>query len=164
MMNKAYNQSQPQESIFRDVLLAYFVLFFHVILILFLGVLVLFFRGVITYLPWILGLGLVVIVVSWYLWWQHMKKHGKRLRDILNDPLFQGRTIEVTFLGGLASFRLGRAQEPLTIDNSASVGPKQISDPATAHSEELNKLAHLLKQDLITIDEFLKAKKEIMGK
>jgi len=163
-MHKSRNLSRPQESIFRGVLLAYFVLFFHVVLIFVLGVLMFIFGGVITYLPWILALGGALILGSGYLWWQYIKKRGKKLGNILKDPFLQGRTIEVTFLGGLASFRLGQAQEPLTINHSASEDPKQIVDPATARAEELTKLAHLLKQDLITFDEFLKAKKEIMGR
>jgi hypothetical protein len=41
--------------------------------------------------------------------------------------------------------------------------PRQIVDPATQREEELTRLAHLLKEDLITIDEYLKAKKELTG-
>lgn len=164
MINRSYHSSQPQESIFKGVLLSYFVLFFHVVLIIGLGVLMLFFGGVVTYLPWILALGFVAVVGSCYLWWQHVKKRGKKLRDILKDPLFEGRTVEVSLLGGLASLKLGQPREPLTIDQPASEGPKQIEDPATRRAEELIKLGHLLKQDLITIDEYLKAKKDIMGR
>jgi hypothetical protein len=69
----------------------------------------------------------------------------------------------VTLLGGLASFKLGEPREPLTIEHSASEEPKQIQDSSTPHAEELNKLARLLKQDLITYDEYLEAKKDIMG-
>jgi hypothetical protein len=163
MKNRTHDSSQPQESIFKGVLLAYFVLIFHVVLIVGLGVIMLFFGGVVAYLPWILVLGFVAVVGSCYLWWQHLKKRGKNLRDILRDPLFEGRSVEVTLLGGLASFKLGQPKEPLTIEHSASEEPKQIQDSTTRHAEELTKLALLLKQDLITIDEYLEAKKDIMG-
>jgi hypothetical protein len=164
MKNKTHKSPQPQESIFKGVLLAYFVLIFHVVLIIGLGVIMLFFGGVIAYLPWILALGLVAVIGSCYLWWQHLKKRGKSLRDILRDPLFEGRSVEVTLLGGLASFKLGQPKEPLTLEHSASEGPKQIQDSSGRHAEELTKLALLLKQDLITIDEYLEAKKDIMSK
>ena len=163
MMNKARNLLQPQESLFRGALLAYLILFFHVILILGIVVLILFFRTVINYLPWILAIGGVVIVGSWYLWWQRVKKRGKKLGDILQDPIFQGRTVEVTLLGGLASLKLGQPQGPPAIDYSASEAPKQIADSATVRAQELTKLGALFKEDLITMDEFLMAKKDLLG-
>ncbi|MBW1676401.1 MAG: hypothetical protein JRJ79_07320 [Deltaproteobacteria bacterium] len=163
MMNKVHNLSQPQESPFRGVLLAYFILIFHVLLIVGLGTLTIFFKTVINYLPWILaGVG-VLIIGSWGLWWYFIKRRGKKLTDALKDPVFQGRTVEVTLFGGLASLKLGQPQGPLTIDYSASEAPKQLVDPAILRVEELNKLANLLKEDLITTDEFLKAKKNLMG-
>lgn len=162
-MNKVRNLSQSQESPFRGVLLAYFILFFHVVLILGIGVLMLFFRTLINYLPWILAIGGVLITGVWYLWWQRVKKRGKKLRDIVEDPIFQGRTIEVSLLGGLASLKLGQPQGPPAIDYSPREAPRQIVDPATARAQELTKLAALLKEDLITMEEFLKAKKDLMG-
>jgi len=163
MMNKVHNLSQSQESPFRGVLLAYFILFFHVVLILGIGAILLFFRTLINYLPWILTIGAAVIAGSWYLWWQRVKKRGKKLRDIVEDPIFQGRTIEVSLLGGLASLKLGHPQGPPAIDYSPHEAQRQIVDPATARAQELSKLAALLKEDLITMDEFLKAKKDLMG-
>lgn len=163
MKNKAPPSSQPQESIFKGVLLAYFVLIFHVVLIIGLGAIMLFFGGVVAHLPWILAFGFVAVVGSCYVWWQHLKKRGKTLKDILRDPLFEGRSVEVTLLGGLASFKLGQPRETLTIEPPASEGPRQIQDSTTRHAEELNRLALLLKQDLITIDEYLEKKKDITG-
>jgi len=163
MMNKARNLLQPQESLFRGALLAYLILFFHVILILGIVVLILFFRTVINYLPWILAIGGVVIAGSWYLWWRRVKKRGKKLGDILQDPIFQGRTVEVTLLGGLASLKLGQPQGPPAIDYSAPEASRQIVDSATARAQELTKLGALLKEDLITMDEFLMAKKDLLG-
>jgi type II secretory pathway component PulF len=163
MMNRIRNLSQSQESLFGGALLAYLILFFHVILVVGIVILMLFFRTVINYLPWILAIGGVVIVGSWYLWWRRVKKRGKKLGDILQDPIFQGRTVEVTLLGGLASLKLGQSQGLPAIDYSASEAPKQIADPATARAQELTKLGALLKEDLINKDEFLRAKKDLLG-
>jgi hypothetical protein len=163
MMKKVYNLSQSQESPFKGVLLAYFIVLLHVILIFGLGVVMIFFRSVINYLPWILASGGVVIIGLWYLWWQHVKKRGKKLTDSLKDPVFQGRTIEVTLLGGLASLKLGQPQGPPAIDYTEAGRPKELVDPAIVRAQELTKLAHLLEKDLITTDEFLNAKKDLMS-
>ena len=160
MMNKTRHALQPPENIFKGVLLAHFVLFLHVVLILGLGACLFFFGGVITYLPWVLALGGVIIVGSAYLWWKYMKKRGRKLKEILKDPLFQGRTIEVSLLGGLASVRLGYSNEPVTLPHER---PKELPDPSIDHAKRLADLARLLKEDLITIDEYLDAKKGLMG-
>ena len=163
MMNRARNSSQPQESIFKGVLLAYFVLFFHVVLAIGLGILMLFFGGVVAYLPWILAVAGGLIVGSGYLWWKYMKKRGKKLTDILKDPVLQGRTIEVSLLGGFASVKFGHSHDTLTIAQGDSEVPKQLRGPGADPSEQLANLGRLLKQDLITIDQYLEAKKELMG-
>lgn len=162
-MTKLRNSLHPKESNFRSVLLAFFVLVLHVILIMGLGFVMLLFGGVVTYLPWILATGGVLILGSGYLWWKHIKRRGKKLRDILEDPVLQGRTVEVSFLGGFASLKLGQTQEPLAIGQSHLHTAKQLRGPNTDRSEQLANLGRLLKQDLITIDEFLEAKKELMG-
>ena len=164
MNKRSGNSSQPQEGIFRGVLLAYFVVVLHVVLIMGLGVVMFLFGGVVAYLPWILVLASVVVAGSCYLWWKHLKKRGKSLRDMIRDPLYQGRTVEVSFLGGVVNVKLGQSQGPLTIEHTIQETPRQIVDPATQQAEELTRLAHLLKDDVITIDEYLEAKKEITGK
>ena len=160
MMNKTRHTLQPSENIFKGVLLAHFVLFLHVVLILGLGACLFFFGGVITHLPWVLAFGGVIIVGSAYLWWKHMKKRGRKLKEILKDPLFQGRTIEVSLLGGLANVRLGVSHEPVALPHER---PKELPDPSADHAKRLADLARLLKEDLITIDEYLEAKKGLMG-
>lgn len=162
-MNRARNSSQAQESIFKGILLAYFVIFCHVVLAIGLGVLMLFFGGVVAYLPWILALGGGLIVVSGYLWWKYVKKRGIKLADILKDPVLHGRSIEVSLLGGFARVKFGHSYDALTIAQGDSKTPKQLHGPGVDRSEHLANLARLLKQDLITIDEFLEAKKELMG-
>jgi len=163
MTNKSDHSSLPQEGIFRGVLLAYLILVLHVVLILGLGIVMLVFGGVVTYLPWILAAGLLIILGSCYFWWKHMKKRGRKIRDIMRDPLYQGRSMELSFLGGVVSLKLGQGSEPLAIDHSPLQTQKQIVDQETLRAEELTRLAHQLKDDLITIDEYLEAKKEITG-
>ncbi len=111
MWKRPRSSSQAQESIFKGVMLANFVLLFHVALILGVAFIAFFSGGVIEYLPWVLTVGGVLIVGSVCLGWRRMKEQGKHLAHVLNDPTFQNRTIEVNLLGGLASLRLGLPQE-----------------------------------------------------
>jgi hypothetical protein len=154
---------KPQDSIFKGVLLAYFVLLLHVILIIGLGLVMLLFGGVVTYLPWILAVGGLLIVLSAYLWWKHLKRQGKKIKDILKDPLLQGRSIEISLLGGFASLKLGQNQEPPSITQGNLGTARQLQAPDVDRSEQLANLGRLLKQDLITIDEFLEARKGLTG-
>jgi hypothetical protein len=163
MTNKSGGPSVPQEGLFKGVLLAYLILVLHVVLILGLGVLMLLFGGLVAYLPWIMGFGFLAIAGSCYFWWKHMKKRGRKIRDVLRDPLYQGRSVEVSFLGGVVSLKLGKGSEPLALEHSTREVPRQIVDRETLEAEELTRLAHQLKDDLITIDEYLEAKKEITG-
>jgi len=163
MMNNVANAFKPPENLFGGVLLAHLVLLLHMILIFGLGACMFFFGGVITYLPWILALGGVLVAGSAFLWWKHLKRRGRKIKDVLKDPLFQGRTVEVSLLGGLASIRLGQSQEPLAIPHESHKRPKLLTDSRAPHAEQLADLARLLKDDLITIDEFLAAKKELTG-
>jgi len=153
--------SPPQEGIFKGVLLAYFVLVLHVVLILGLGVFMLLFAGVVTYLPWIMALGFLTIAGSGYIWWKHMKKRGRKIRDVLADPLYRGRSVELSFLGGMVSLKLGQGPDALPMGHSTLAVPRQIVGSETHKAEKLIRLAYLLKKDLITIDEYLEAKKEI---
>ena len=59
--------------------------------------------------------------------------------------------------------KLGLPQGPPAIDYIAPDEPRQLVDPAIVRAQELNKLAQLLREDLITKDEFLNAKKDLMG-
>jgi fatty-acid desaturase len=163
MMHNLRDSLYPKESHFRSVLLAFVVLFLHVVLIMALGVTMFLFGGVVTYLPWILAIGGIFVLGSGYLWWRYMKRRGKKWRDILKDPVLAGRTVEISFLGGFASVKLGNTHERLAIGPGHSDKSRQLEAPSLNRSEQLANLGRLLKQDLISVDEFLQAKKELMG-
>lgn len=158
------NRSRSQDSsIFSGVMLANFVLLFHVALIIGVAFIAFFSGGLFTYLPWILSIGVGLIVGSAYLFWRRLKKQGKNLKDILKDPSFQNRTVEVNVLGGLASLRLGHIQEPLAIPHQNCNSPMQLEAPSADSEEQLKDLALLLKQDLITFDQYLQGKQQVTG-
>ena len=135
MWKKPKNDSRQQESLFRGVLLANFVLFSHVALIFAVAFLAFFSGAVIAYLPWILGIGGLIVVSTAFVVWRRLKKQGKHLKDVLNDPTFQNRTIEVSLLGGMASLRVGQPQGPTMIQYESSKGPRQLRAPKTDYSD-----------------------------
>ena len=140
----------------------YSILLLHVSVIALLGVLVLFFRGIVNYMLWIFLFGSGGITVSAYLFYRRLKREGKSLREMLNTPVFNGRPVEVSVLGGLASFRLGgRPGFPML--GSDYPGPNhQLEDPDAVRLRELVELGRMFEHNLITFEEFNQAKKKLL--
>lgn len=93
-------------SLFGGVMLAYFIVLLHLLLIAAIGVLILFFRWVVSYLPlFFLSGGTLLYVSTWYLW-RRFKSKGRSLRDTLKSPLFKGKSIEIDLLGGMTAIRI----------------------------------------------------------
>jgi len=148
---------------FKSVLMAYFILLLHVLLVAGLVLLVIFFRGIINYMIWIFIAGSIVILASGYHFYKRMKEEGKTLREILSSPQLSGRTVEVSILGGFASFKIGRPDNvPLLNSDSFGQHQQQLEDPNTIRTKELTALVHLLQNDMITLEEYNKAKRQIL--
>lgn len=143
----------------KSVLTAYFILVLHALLIVGLGFLVLFFRGLVHYMLWIFLGGAVLVMGSGYLFWRRMKAEGKTLREMLSSPMFRGRTVEVSLLGGLATVKVGNGP---AIGDGPDGPALQLEAPASARIRELGELARLLENDLITMDEFNRTKQQLM--
>ncbi len=152
------------EGLLKGVFMVYFILILHVFLIAGIGCLVLFFRGVVQYMMWIfLGCTIIAIASGCY-FFKRMRQGGKNVGEVLNSSEFKGRTVEVSLLGGLASFKLGRPDNAPALDNGSFQQYQQLEDPATVRIRELNNLANLLEKKLITIEEFNETKKQLFGK
>ena len=158
------NKPKETEGVMKSVLTAYFILILHALLFAGLGVLVLFFRGLVNYMLWIFLGGTALIVTSGYLFWRRMKAEGKTLQEMVNSPMFRGRTVEVSLLGGLASFKLGNGPAVPALGAGDDGLPLQLEDPASARVRELSELARLLENDLITMDEFNRTKQQLMSR
>jgi hypothetical protein len=150
------------DGLFKSVMLAYFILVLHVLLLVGLGFLVFFFRGIVQYMVWILLFGALLILGSGYWFYRKMKAEGRNLRETLNSPLFRNRSVEVSLLGGMASFRMGHAGEsrPL-LPPGREDDPQQLEWSGDNQVHELTELARLLKNGLITLDEYEQAKQKI---
>ena len=159
----ALNKNIEADKHFKSVLMAYFILLLHVLLVTGLVLLVIFFRGIINYMIWIFIAGSIAILASGYHFYKRMKEEGKTLRDILSSPRLSGRTVEVNILGGLASFKVGRPDNvPLLNSDSPGTHQKQLEDPNTIRTKELTELVRLLQDDMITLEEYNKAKRQIL--
>ncbi len=157
----ALNKKEKEESHFKSVLMAYFILVLHVVLITGLVLLVIFFRGIINYMIWIFLGGTAAILASAYHFYKRMKMEGKTLREILNTHRFDGRTVEVNLLGGLASLKISGSNDPSALGTASSGQIKQLEDPDVIHKREFFELVRLLENNLITLDEYNKFKEQI---
>jgi hypothetical protein len=158
----ALNKKEKDSQHLNSVLMAYFILVLHVILVAALVLMVIFFRGIINYMIWIFIGGLIAIIASGYHFYNRMKKEQKTLREILGTPRFNGRSVEVSFFGGLASFKIGRANHsPPALDSHSSDRLRQLEDPESVRYKEFSELVRLLENNLITLEEYNKFKEKI---
>jgi len=160
MASKHTNES---EGLFKGVMLAYLILILHVLLIFALGFLVLFFRGVVQYMPWIFLGGTALVSISAWLFYRKLKREGRSLKEMLRSATFQGRAVEISLLGGMASLKVGRPGSAPVLESQISNPARQLEDPATGKIRELSELARLLENDLITQDEFELAKNQLFN-
>ncbi len=151
------------QGVLKSIFMAHFILFLHFFLLAGLGFMVLFFRGVVLYLPWIFIGGVVILGSAAYLIYRRMKKEGKSIKEMMSLPVFRGRSVEVSLLGGLASVKISAPQNNLAIE-SEIIGPTlQLEDPTAVHIRELMELVTLLDKKLITLEEYNKAKRKLLG-
>lgn len=157
------NRSKEYSGVFKGIFTASFILILHVSLITGIVLLMFFFQGLMAYAFWIFLFCSGGIFFSGYLLYRRAKKEGKALKEILALPLFNGRTVEVSFMGGLASIKVGRpnAATALTSENNHTGQMLQLESQDDVNVKELASLVYLLEHNLITKDEYKKAKKKI---
>jgi len=149
------------DTLFQSLFSLYAILILHVFLVAILGCLVIFFRGIVIYAPWIFLSVFLIIIGSGYYFYRRMKKEGKTLREILNTPDFNGRTVEISFLGGFASLKIGGSSKELLAGGDSSPKIHQLDSPEKYRTQELTELVRMLEKGLITLEEYKIAKKHI---
>lgn len=156
--------SRPQrEGLFKSVALAYIILILHVVLLAAVGLMVFFFSGLVQYMFWIFLGGTLVVGVSAYLFFRKLRREGRTLAQALGSPVFGGRSVEVSVLGGMATLKLGKPNDLKLIDDGNPKPPLQLEDPEMAKIREIAALAQLLEKELITPEEFALAKQRLLG-
>jgi len=80
------------------------------------------------------------------------------------SPVFRGRSFEISFLGGLASLKVGAPHDAPQLENrSPTPSPKlQLEDPETIRICELTELAQMVEKNLIALEEYNRMKKQII--
>ncbi|MBS3808936.1 MAG: SHOCT domain-containing protein [Desulfobacterales bacterium] len=162
MFKNRHNDS----NVIKGVFIACFILLFHVVLLAVVGLLVIFFSGIINYLPWILLGGLALIAGCGYILLRYLRKNSGSLVKVLSLPEFQGKNIEVSVLGGLASVKINGEESNHRMIGTGSrnhaVGSPE--DDQSTEISDLTRLAGLLEDDLITREEYQQAKQRLFDR
>ena len=160
MANKNKNQG---ESLFKAVIMTHLILFLHLLIIVGIVLMVIFFRSVTRHMLWVfLGATGLFMLSGLFIYWRIKSKGKKILHDIESSSLFQGRSFEVSFLGGLASLKFGQPDDLKAIGNLPSGEKLQLENPESEHIRELTELARMYEKDLITSEEYSRAKNQIL--
>jgi hypothetical protein len=151
------------DGLFKSIFLAHLILFLHLFLFAALGLMVVFLSGMMQYMVWVLLGGMSLVGLSAYLFFRRLRKEGRTLGEALRSPLFHGRAVEVSLLGGMATLKLDKpnADDIIELENKSSA--LQLEDPESARIKEISALAQLLEKELITPDEFTRAKRRLLG-
>lgn len=157
--------NEQNKGIFNGVFLGYFVLLLHVLLIVGLGAAVVLMKGIYDFRWFILGGGALLVLVSGYLFYRHLRASNRSLREAMNNPAFQDRTLEISLFGGMASVRVGHnshSHQPQLIDVTEANDIRQLAAPPT-QVQELSQLAKMLEDNLLTREEFERLKKDVVN-
>ncbi len=151
------------QNLFKAVILTHIILFLHLLIIGGLVLMIIFFRGVIEHMLWVLLGAAGLFILSGFLIYRRIKSKGKKMfHDIENSSLFQGRSFEVSFLSGLASLKFGQSDGLKRIEDHSPEVKFQLEDPETARIRELAELARMYEKNLITSEEYKRAKDQIL--
>jgi len=144
--------------LFKGVLLAHVIIGLHVGVIALIGLLVIFFGGIARYWGWILLGGLTAAGLFGVFLYHKVKSRGRDIyRDIRSAPVMPGGTLEVSLLGGLASVKFSKPADAPALPPAAAL-PALLEDSATLRIRELGNLARMYEKNLITREEFERAK------
>ncbi len=152
------------DGVLKPVFAAYLVLLLHLLMIVGMGLVVLFFSGIVAYLSWIFLGGILVIGASGYLFFRRMRAEGRNLQEMMNRSPFAGQRLEVEFLGGLASVKIGSGKNAGRAGALPVHPVYQLETPGVMRVRELTELARLLSEGLISQAEFARLKQDIIGR
>ena len=153
---------EQNKNFFSGVVLAYLVLLLHLLLMVGLGITVVVIKGIYDFRWLILLAGIVIIGGSGYYFYRYFKEHKQKLHDLMSDPAFNDRTLEISLMGGMATVRLGHKDDNIKLIQADETEVKQLEQPKSVQIKELTELTRMLDDELITREEFLQLKKEII--
>lgn len=148
----------------KGLLLAQLIILFHVLIIAVLGITVLLLGGLARNLVWIiLGVGVIILIVTYIIYRRAKTQGSDLLRDLDQSGTMRDRPLEINFMGGLMSFRVGVPNSPPALENRQTGPVPQLVDADTIRKRELADLAQLLAEDMISIEEYTSAKHKILS-
>ncbi len=154
---------EKESSLTGGIFLAYSIIILHALMVAFLFMLIIFFQGIIHYMFWIVLAGIGLTFFSGWYFFRRLKKHSQKLKDILNDPAFSGRAIEIAFFGGSAVLKVsGQNDQPIALGYEPTKALPSPDDTRNPSMNDLKRLADLLNNNLITQDEFIRLKEKIL--
>jgi hypothetical protein len=148
-----------ENPLFKSIFVAFLILIMHVLLIAGIGILILLFYGIINHMVWMI-IGFVLIAIWGYLFYRKVIEDSKDLKNVVGD--MKGQNVEIKLLGGLATFRMGDSVLN-NINQLPSQPPKELAAPETDRVKSLTELSRLYEKKLITLEEYEKAKKDLLG-
>ncbi len=148
-----------ENSLFKSIFVAFLILFMHVILIAGVAILILLFYGIIHHMVWMIA-GFVLIVIWGYLFYRKVIEDSKELKNVVGD--LKGKNVEIKLLGGLARFRMSDPTMNQNVRQLSKHRPEALAAPESDSVKALTELSRLYEKKLITLEEYEKAKKDIL--
>ena len=149
-----------ENPLLKSIFVAFLILIMHVLLIAGIGILILLFYGIINHMVWMI-VGVVLISIWGYLFYRKVIEDSKGLKNVVGD--MKGKNVEIKLLGGLATFRMGDSVPNRSTKQLYSGRPKELAAPESDNVKSLTELSRLYEKKLITLDEYEKAKKDLLG-
>ncbi|MEA3544862.1 MAG: hypothetical protein U9R69_06535 [Thermodesulfobacteriota bacterium] len=154
---------EQNKSVFNGVMLGYLVLVLHVVLVFGLGVAVVLIKGIYDFRWLILITGIALLGGSAYYFYRYFKEHKQKISDLMSDPAFNDRTFEISLMGGMATLKIGHIDDSIRlIGTDSDTQVRQLEAPKSVQIKKLSELSRMLEDKLITREEFLQLKKEII--
>jgi hypothetical protein len=160
-----FKRKPSDRHLISSLFFAFAILLFHVFLLAAIGLLVLIFRGIVNYFLWILLAGGLLAGGGFFLLYRLLQKEKSAIARLLELPEFRDRRVEVNLLGGLASVKIGEGEAPAgaALDEGPPAGAFLLEDPNRAFVRELSDLARLLEKNLISMEEYNRAKNLLLA-
>ena len=153
-----------KNSLFSGVMAGYLIILAHLLLIIILATAVIFIQTLAEYIEYVLAGGLLIIFGSAVFFYRVLKQNGKQIIDTLKNPAFHGQNIEISLLGGLASVSIKNPEKnhQLILDNQAPTIQALPELCSLSPQNELIRLADLHDRGLLSKEEFMKLKDDIL--
>jgi hypothetical protein len=155
-------ENEENKTIFSGVMIGTTILALHILLLIGLGIAVILIKGIYDFRWFIFIAGIAVIGFSGYFFYRRLKESNRKITDLMTDPALANRTLEISLLGGMATVKLGHKDNDIKLIEADDTQPKQLQAPQSIQIKELSELNKMLEEELITREEFLQLKKEIL--